>query len=76
LIFLIDLLKVITTAIDSSYVDPLIDQPNKIMNISFGYDYEGFSGSVSMLYRTDVFTKTDFWPELRESTDDYNRFIK
>ena len=43
------------------------------MNISFGYDYKGFSGRVSMLYKTDVFTKTDFWPELRESTDDYMR---
>ena len=29
------------------------------MNISFGYDYKGFSGGVSMLYKTDVFTKTD-----------------
>ena len=66
--------KVITTMIDSFYVDRLIDQPNKIMNISFGYDYKGFSGRLSMLYKTDVFTKTDFWPELRESTDDYKRW--
>jgi outer membrane receptor protein involved in Fe transport len=74
LIFSIDLLKVITTTIDNFYVDILVDQPNKIMNISLGYDYKGFSGRVSMLYKTDVFTKTDFWPELRESTDDYKRW--
>ena len=70
MIFLIDLLKVITTTIDNFYVDGLIDQPNKIMNISFGYDYKGFSGRTSMLY------KTDFWLELRESIDDYKRLIK
>ena len=46
------------------------------MNISFGYDYKGFSGRVSMLYKTDVFTNTDFWPELGESIDDYKRLIK
>ena len=76
MIFLIDLLKVITTKIDNFYVDGLVDQPNKIMNISFEYDYKGFSGRTLMLYKTDVFTKTDFWPELRESIDDYKRLIK
>ena len=70
MIFSIDLLKVITTTIDNFYVDGLVDQPNKIMNISFGYDYKGFSGRTSMLY------KTDFWPELRESIDDYKSLIK
>ena len=66
--------RVITTVIDTFYVDRLIDQPKKIINISLGYDYKGFSGRLSMLYKTDVFKQTNFWPELRESTDDYRRW--
>ena len=27
-----------------------------------------------MLYKTDVFTQTNFWPELRKTTDDYRRW--
>ena len=65
---------VITTVIDTFYTDRLIDQPNEIMNLSLGYDYKGFSGRISMLYKTDVFTQTNFWPELRKTTDDYRRW--
>ncbi len=59
---------------DTLYVDRLIDQPDQIMNLSMGYDYKGFSARVSMLYRSDIFTRTNFWPELRESTDDFRRW--
>ena len=65
---------VITTVIDTFYLDRLIDQPREIINISLGYDYKGFSGRLSMLYKTDVFKQSNFWPELRESTDDYRRW--
>ena len=63
-----------TTNIDTFYVDRLIDQPDEIINISLGYDYKGFSGRLSMLYKSNVFMRTDFWPELRQSTDDYRRW--
>ena len=59
---------------DSFYVDRLIDQPNDIINLSLGYDYKGFSGRLSMLYMGDVFMSTDFWPELRQTTDAYQRY--
>ena len=59
---------------DSFYVDRLIDQPNDIINFSLGYDYKGFSGRLSMLYMGDVFMSTDFWPELRQTTDAYKRY--
>ncbi len=65
---------VITTVIDTFYTDRLIDQPNEIINISLGYDYRGFSGRISMLYKTNVFIETNFWPELRKTTDDYRRW--
>ena len=63
-----------TVNIDSFYVDRLIDQPNDIFNLSLGYDYKGFSGRLSMLYMSDVFTSTNFWPELRQTTDAYRRY--
>ena len=66
--------QVITTNVDSFYVDRLIDQPNEIFNFSLGYDYKGFSGRLSMLYMSDVFTSTNFWPEMRETTDAYRRY--
>lgn len=66
--------QVITTNVDSFYVDRLIDQPNEIFNFSIGYDYKGFSGRLSMLYISDIFTTTNFWPEMRETTDAYRRY--
>ena len=34
----------------------------------------GFSSRLSMLYNDDVFISTNFWPELRETTDPYTRW--
>ncbi len=67
-------LQVFSVNNDTLYVDRLIDQPDQIMNLSMGYDYKGFSARVSMLYRSDIFTRTNFWPELRESTDGFRRW--
>ena len=66
--------QIVTVNLDSFYVDRLIDQPNDIFNYSLGYDYRGFSARVSMLYISDVFKTTNFWPELRETTDSYRRY--
>tara|TARA_Y100000590_G_scaffold59517_1_gene63141 strand:- start:13421 stop:13942 length:522 start_codon:yes stop_codon:yes gene_type:complete len=64
----------ITTNIDTFYADRLLDQPDQIINISIGYDYKGFSGRLSMLHKDNVFMRTNFWPELRETTDAYRRW--
>jgi len=37
--------------IDSSATGRLIDQPNHIVNVYVGYDYEGFSSRLSILYQ-------------------------
>ena len=66
--------QVIKYNIDTTYTDRLLDQPNDIINFSFGYDYKGFSGRISMLYNDDIFSSTAFWPELRQSTDAYQRW--
>ncbi len=53
--------------LDTNYTDRLIDQPDNIVNLSLGYDYQGFSAVVSMIYQADVFSGTNFWPELRQT---------
>jgi len=66
--------QIVTVNLDSFYVDRLIDQPSDIFNYSLGYDYKGFSARFSMLYMSDVFKTTNFWPELRQTTDSYRRY--
>ncbi len=56
------------------YTDRLLNQPNDIANLAVGYDYQGFSIRVSMIYKTDVFTGGDYWPELRSHTSKYVRW--
>jgi len=63
-----------TVSIDSSYTDRLLYQPDNIVNLSLGYDYEGFSMRASLLYQADVFTGPNFWPQLRSSTSAYRRW--
>ncbi len=60
--------------IDTTYTDRMIDQPNNIINLSLGYDYKDFSARLSMLYQSDIFSQTNFNPEMRIYTDDYLRW--
>jgi len=65
---------IIRTNVDTFYTNRLINQPNDIVNLSLGYDYEGFSARLSMLYQADIFQAENFWPELRAYTDSYLRW--
>ena len=67
-------LQVTTSNLDTFYVDRLLDQPKDIINYSIGYDYLGFSGRLSMNYISNIFSGTNFWPELRQDTDAYQRY--
>ncbi len=60
--------------VDTSYTDRLLDQPDDIVNLSVGYDYLGFSAIVSMVYQSNVFNATSFWPELRSYKRSYLRW--
>jgi TonB-dependent receptor len=60
--------------VDTSFTDRLLFQPDDIVNLSLGYDYEGFSIRVSMLYQGTIFTGTNYWPQLRTSTSAYTRW--
>ena len=59
---------------ETYYLDRLIDQPDQIINFSLGYDFKGFSGRLSILQISDVYANTNFWPEMRETTDPFKRF--
>ncbi len=60
--------------VDTSYTTRLLDQPDNIVNLSLGYDYEGFSIRVSMIYSADLFAGPNFWPQLRTTTSAYTRW--
>lgn len=66
--------NLIKTYIYSDYKDRMLHQPNEILNMKLGYDYRGFSARASMLYQSDIFKSTYYYPELRIATDDYLRF--
>ena len=53
------------TVSDTSYTTRLLNQPNDIVNLSFGYDYRGFSARLSMLYQDNIFKQPDFWMQNR-----------
>ena len=60
--------------VDTAFTDRLLDQPDNIANLSIGYDYEGFSIRVSMLYQDNIWTNSDIWPQTRASTAAYTRW--
>jgi len=59
---------------DSSYSAPLLFQPDNILNITLGYDYEGFSIRTSMQYKSQIFSQNDWRPELRGFTSGFSLF--
>ncbi len=60
--------------IDTSFTDRLLYQPDNILNVSIGYDFEGFSVRLSMLFQDHIFTGPNYWPQLRTSTAAYRRW--
>jgi len=58
----------------TSYTARLLYQPDNITNISMGYDYQGFSIRVSMIYQDNIFTGPTFYPQLRSTTSAYTRW--
>jgi hypothetical protein len=62
------------TIVDTFYTSRLVNQPKDVANVSVGYDYEGFSARVSMLYTSDIFSTPNFWPDLNQNTSAYLRW--
>lgn len=63
--------EVIVGNADSSYSAPLLYQPDHILNVIVGYDYKGFSIRFSMQYQSDIFSNTNWRPQLRSYTDKF-----
>ena len=59
---------------DTFYTTRLLNQPNDIVNLSFGYDYEGFAARVSMLYTDNIFKRPDFWLQNRVNSARHTRW--
>ncbi len=62
-----------TIHIDSSYTDRLFQQPNDIVNLSLGFDYNQFSILASMIYQAQIFHGTNFSNALRSDKTKYLR---
>lgn len=60
--------------IDTTYQDRLINQPNDIVNLSIGFDYDRFSILASMIYQANVYNSTHFYNSLRSDKDEYLRW--
>ena len=60
--------------VDTSFTDRLLYQPDNIVNLAIGYDLDGFSIRISMLYQANIFTGPNYWPQLRSSTSSYTRW--
>jgi len=60
--------------IDSSRVSRMPDQPKHILNITLGYDYEGFSARVSYLMQTNRVTYIDRNDVLDQYSGTYARW--
>jgi len=63
-----------TVHIDSNYTDRLIQQPNDIVNLSLGFDYNSFSILASMIYQAQVYNGTNFYNSLRSDKAKYLRW--
>jgi TonB-dependent receptor len=62
---------VITKYTDSTRTGRLVDQPNDIVNVSFGYDYKGFSAKVSCVFQGNSVTYVGAYPEQDGYSKDY-----
>ena len=62
------------TTKDASYTTRLLNQPNDIVNVTLGFDYEGFSARISMLYQDNIFKQPDFWMQNRVFSEQYMRW--
>ena len=59
--------------VDSSRSERFILQPDDILNVSFGYDYGGFSGRLSYVFQGNAVTNIGGYPEQDGFSKDYAR---
>ena len=62
------------TVTDTFYTARMLNQPNDVLNLVMGYDYQGFSARVSLLYQDNIFKRPDFWMQSRVNSAKYTRW--
>jgi hypothetical protein len=62
-----------TAYVDSARAGRLQDQPADIMNLSLGYDYEGFSGRLTLMYTGSTLRMIGSRPETDGETKEFLR---
>jgi TonB-dependent receptor len=66
--------NMIQTVSDTFYTSRMLNQPNDVLNLVMGYDYQGFSVRVSLLYQDNIFKRPDFWTQNRVYSAKYTRW--
>ncbi len=59
---------------DTTYTNPMISQPDYLLNLTVGYDYRGFSIRSAMRYSSRIFRANDWYEELRGYSTDFSRY--
>lgn len=59
---------------DTTYTNPMINQPDNLLNMTVGYDYKGFSIRCAMRYKSRIFTNNNWYEKLRGYSTDFYRY--
>jgi TonB-dependent receptor len=59
---------------DTTYIAPMIHQPDHLLNLTLGYDYKGFSIRWAMRYKSRIFSSNNWYEKLRGYSTDFYRY--
>ncbi|MDZ7725267.1 MAG: TonB-dependent receptor [candidate division KSB1 bacterium] len=59
---------------DTTYTNPMLGQPDHLLNLTLGYDYKGFSIRGAMRYKSRIFTSNSWYEKLRGYSTDFYRY--
>ncbi|MDZ7725039.1 MAG: TonB-dependent receptor [candidate division KSB1 bacterium] len=59
---------------DTTYTNPMLLQPDNLLNLTLGYDYKGFSIRAAMRYKSRIFTANSWYEKLRGYSTDFYRY--
>lgn len=58
---------------DTTYTERMVYQPDHILNLTVGYDYKGFSMRWTFRYKSNIFTNTNWYSDLRGYSTEFFR---
>jgi len=66
--------QAIFTNQDTTYNNPMIMQPDHLLNLTLGFDYKGFSIRGALRFSSHIFKTASWYEELRGYSTDFYRF--